>query len=365
MRLDRAIEKFLEHGQLVHDWTPDTVRSYGTVLYRIADRHPAALVSEFEGRPGHDRLIADLGALWGRASAGTRANRISIIRSFFDWLESEYLLESNPARRIKRPPTRKPKIDRPTPAELQLIQSASSILDHERAPIVAMLGAGLRLSTVAASRWQHWNLTEGTVQAHVKGDHWLDLPLHPATVDALREVVRILEPEPGHYLYPRQRVRFDGPAHSARTVPDLFAPSSKKAIYNLVLRVSRRAIGRELHPHQLRHGFANSLDLDGLDVRTASFLMGHSRVDTTERYMDERRLRDARDRLTEIAHKRRQDSEQTDDDTLMALGTQESGWRESNPRTAPPTGNTRQADNTTASDGPETDPNGGHNVDPH
>jgi integrase-like protein len=56
----------------------------------------------------------------------------------------------------------------------------------------------------------------------------------------------------------------------------------------MVARVCRRAGVRELHPHQLRHGFANRFLRDsGRDAGALRSLLGHSRIDTTQLYTDE------------------------------------------------------------------------------
>lgn len=361
MKLEKAVEKFLAHGQLEHDWTPDTVAHYSDILFKLCDDNPVADVKILDGRAGHTVLINFL-SRWAKAAPGTRANRISIVRSFCAWLEEQWLIESNPARRIQRPPKRKAKVDRPTPAELELVVREASIVNYERAPIVAMRGAGLRRSSVLASRWRDWDLTRGRVRAHVKGQQWIELPLDPASLEQMRDCYRVLQPDPDDYLFPKQQVRLIGPSRNVRTVPDPKQPSSPQALWNMLRRVSKRAIGRELHPHQLRHGFATALDREGLDLRTVQLLLGHARSETTETYLDERRLEEAADRLDEL-HERRQARRQHQEETGNSPGGQESGWRESNPRSDPARIGSREEHNPEPPEARESEPNGGHNVD--
>lgn len=360
MRLERAIEKFLAHGEMEHDWTPSTLRSYA-LLYKLVDDNPGADVKILDDRPGHDVWMRWL-ARWARAAPGTRANRISIAHSFGSWLESEWLIENDPSRRIKRPPKRKAKTDRPTPSELDLIVREASIVEYERAPIVAMRGAGFRRSTVLASRWRDWNLTNGTVKAYVKGGHWLDLPIEPMTLELMRDCYRVLEPDPLDYLFPKQLVRLVGPSRNVRTVPDTTLPSSPQALWNMLHRVSKRAIGRELHPHQLRHGFATALDREGLDLRTLQLMMGHSRVETTETYLDERRLEEAAQRLDELHERRlaRQQRLATPSSSLETPLKRVAGIEPASPADSL---SKPYLSEPAASEATETEPNGGHNVD--
>jgi site-specific recombinase XerD len=77
-----------------------------------------------------------------------------------------------------------------------------------------------------------------------------------------------------------------------------------------VWRVCKRAGIRNLSPHQLRHGFANRfLRESGRDLKALQAILGHSRSDTTEGYVDDIDLDDLADALGRAAlvetHKRR------------------------------------------------------------
>ncbi|WP_435317655.1 tyrosine-type recombinase/integrase [Haloarchaeobius sp. TZWSO28] len=43
---------------------------------------------------------------------------------------------------------------------------------------------------------------------------------------------------------------------------------------------------RRVTPHALRHGFAVSCVRDGMDIRSLQLLMGHSKIETTSKYLD-------------------------------------------------------------------------------
>ena len=63
-------------------------------------------------------------------------------------------------------------------------------------------------------------------------------------------------------------------------------PYTPNSLYILIRRAGSQAgIAKHLHPHMFRHTFATNALANGVDIRTVQYLMGHSDVKVTEKYL--------------------------------------------------------------------------------
>jgi site-specific recombinase XerD len=330
VRIERAIDAYLDWRKLERDATPRSVDSYRRIFDKLAEDYPELELARFT----KEDLRAFL-KRWEDRSSATRANIVSVLHSFFSWAEAEELVEVDPSRKIKRPPKRKADVYRPSLDELACVLAAA--LPHERPAILLMEGSGLRRAEVLACRWADLDLVRGRVRVFRKGANWHWLPLDPEVADELRESFRRLQPELDDYVFTVEVEQWVSQFERVRRQKDPKRPASEQALWRMVKRVCRRAGVRALAPHQLRHGFANRFMREsGRDVAALKGLMGHTRIDTTEHYTDEIELDELADALRRAAETRYAQAS-PDPTTLAAEVTDELEtlrWRrrESNPR---------------------------------
>src|SRR5689334_10079064 len=98
MRIERAIDAFLDWRQLECDATESSLDSYRRILDKLAEDYPDALLPSLTTQDIRDCLRR-----WQSKSASTRSNVISVFHSFFKWAESEDHIEVDPSRKIRRP----------------------------------------------------------------------------------------------------------------------------------------------------------------------------------------------------------------------------------------------------------------------
>jgi site-specific recombinase XerD len=330
MRIERAIDAFLDWRRLERDATPRSVDSYRRILWKLAEDYPETDI--------RDLTTADLRAFlnrWADKTASTRSNVISVVHSFFDWANVEDLVEVDPPTKIRRPRKRRPDIYRPSLDELRRIRGAA--LPHELPAILLMEGAGLRNAEILACRWADLDLVRGRARVFRKGQNWHWLPLDPDVVDELRASFRVLQPELDDHVFTVEVEQWVSQYERVRRRKNPKGRASGQALWRMVARVCARAGVRVVSPHQLRHGFANRFMREsGRDVGALKGLMGHSRIDTTQLYTDEIELDELAAALDRAAAQRHAQAS-PDPTTLEAELTDELEtlrWRrrESNPR---------------------------------
>ena len=281
MRVERAIDAYLDWRRLERDATPRSTDSYRRILFKLAEDYPEIELQRL--------TTADLRTFlnrWRDASASTRANVISVLHSFFDWANVEDLVEVDPSAKIRRPRKRRPDVYRPSLDELRRLRQAAR--GYERPAIVLMEGAGLRRSEVLGCRWADFDMVRGRLRVFRKGQNWFYLPLAPDVVEELRVSMRELQPELDDYVFTVEVEQWASQYERVRRRKDPKEPASEQALWRMVRRVCTRAGVRLLSPHQLRHGFANRfLRESARDVAVLRRLLGHSRIDTTQLYTDE------------------------------------------------------------------------------
>jgi site-specific recombinase XerD len=281
VRIERAIDAYLDWRRIERDATPRSIDSYRRILWKLAEDYPEVEMASLKT----DDLRKFLNR-WRDASASTRSNVISVLHSFFDWANVEDLIEVDPSSKIRRPPKRRPDVYRPSLEELQQIRAAA--LPYERPAVVLMEGAGLRRSEVLGCRWADFDMVRGRLRVFRKGQHWVYLPLAPDVVNVLRSSLRELQPELDDYVFTVEVEQWVSQYERVRRRKDPKEPASDQALWRMVRRVCKRAGVRPLSPHQLRHGFANRfLRESGRDVGALRPLLGHSRIDTTQVYTDD------------------------------------------------------------------------------
>lgn len=165
-----------------------------------------------------------------------------------------------------------------TPEEVQALIDGCSVKAptgiRNRAMIMLMYRSGLRVSEIMALRPSDINTAKHSIRVlHGKGDKATTRGFDPSATDAL---VRWMDTRKALGI----------------TRGPLFCTLEGKAVHpqyarNLLTRLGGKAgIEKRVHPHGLRHTYADELRAAKMDVGAISKLLGHSSISVTSRYLD-------------------------------------------------------------------------------
>jgi site-specific recombinase XerD len=145
---------------------------------------------------------------------------------------------------------------------------------RNRALLTLLYRSGLRIAEALALKPSDIDLGRHSARVlHGKGDKATVRGFHPSADDAL---ARWMDTRRGLGLR-------NGPLFCTLQGGDL----SDRYVRNLLKRLAGQAgIDKRVHPHGLRHTFADELRAAGVDVVTISKLLGHSSIAVTSRYLD-------------------------------------------------------------------------------
>jgi integrase/recombinase XerC len=221
----------------------------------------------------------------------TQRRRRSMLVSFYDWMVEEDLRRDNPARQTRAARGREPSVHRLTLEEARRFLAAARAGSERR---IAYLGvcAGLRRNEIRLLQGRHF-ARDGWIWISpelAKGgrERWVPVirDLAPIVLD-IRETT-----DPEHYALPATVWVAGDRGLRPVAAPD--RPCHGKTIWRAVRRIGRRArIATNVHPHLLRHAFAEHVTRRA-GLRTAQAVLGHATIQTTEGYL-------ARPSLDELA----------------------------------------------------------------
>ena len=215
------------------------------------------------------------------ASQATALGYYRTLKTFFSWLELEQLIEKNPLVNLKPPKAEKKVIQALSPIEIERILgicSGKTTLDvRNRAILAILLDTGLRVSELASLTLNDVNMNDGSILVrHGKGSKQRVVHIGTKAQKALWKYMTIYrKSDSNSLLVNRAGERLDA-----------------VGIKILVRRLGEKA-KISVHPHKLRHTFAISFLRAGGDVFSLQYLLGHSTLQMTQRYLQSLNADDA------------------------------------------------------------------------
>jgi site-specific recombinase XerD len=193
-----------------------------------------------------------LGDLLTTHSPATARARFSALRRFFNWLVEEEEIDRSPMERMRGPVVPDKPTDIPRESEVRALLKVTEGKDflerRDRAIVRLMIDCGLRRSEVANLRRDDLELDAQCIRVHGKGGHEDIVPFGTKATAELDRYMRVR----GRHPHAK-----DGPLFVG-----MYGGITENAVYQMIERRCRQA-GITMHPHQLRHYFADSWKSQG------------------------------------------------------------------------------------------------------
>lgn len=279
-----AIEQFLLHIEMELGLAPATLAAYSADLRSYAAfcdtlaTSPTAATPETLGRY-LQHLQADR-----NVETSTVMRHIATLKMFYRFACARNFAKENPTDALETPHRWKKLPDvlsrEQTAALLNAVDPAHKLALRDIAILELFYASGLRASELADLRLTDLHLNLGVIRVLGKGRKERIVPLGTPAADALDRYLTTLRPQLLAVRTTRTR-----DAHTDRVfLSRAGLPITRVVLWQLIVKLSKQAGIRQIHPHTLRHTFATHLLSGGADLRVVQELLGHADVATTQIY---------------------------------------------------------------------------------
>jgi integrase/recombinase XerD len=256
--------------------SPHTVAAYSQDIKLLIAFLEEQKIRDFRAVT-EELLIAFLAVLRDRKYADSSLSRALIaIRVLFRFLKREGVVQADCTRYLSSPALWRilPNVLSSNEIEALLAapDPATAAGARDRAILEVLYGSGLRVSELCGLGL--YDVDEDSVRVNGKGDKQRIVPLGRKGIEAV-----------DHYL-----LHYRGEVLPEEKNPPLFVTSRGTRIDRIIVwkrikELAKRAgITKNIFPHTLRHSFATHLLDNGADLRIIQEMLGHSSIDSTDRY---------------------------------------------------------------------------------
>ena len=214
----------------------------------------------------------------------SQARALSGIKSFFNYLLLEEIIDSSPAELIEAPKSSRPLPDTLSTEEIDRligsIEDNTTMGLRDRAILEVLYSCGLRVSELCDLKLGDLFFGEGYIRVIGKGDKQRLVPMSSIARSRIQLYmdVRGKERRKEEILFLNNRGK----------------KLTRVMIFTIIKQAAQRAgIDKKISPHTFRHSFATHLLEGGANIRQVQELLGHENILTTEIYthLDDSHLR--------------------------------------------------------------------------
>jgi integrase/recombinase XerC len=280
----KLIEQFLEHLRYERNVSAHTLRNYSSDLeqfisYLNPDKKRLPEVSEID----HLTIREWMASLHSeQKKKSSIARKLAALRTFFQFLVREGVLDLNPAKLVSTP-----RLEKKLPVHLSIEEAIrfietpdleTDLGKRDRAMLDLLYATGVRVAELTTLNLRDLDFGNQLVRVTGKRRKQRIVPFGEPAGEAIR-----------YYLGVRDKFLLNAPV-SKRDEEALFlnyqgTRITTRSVGRMVEKYIRICAGmHNISPHALRHSFATHLLDSGADLRDIQELLGHARLSTTQVY---------------------------------------------------------------------------------
>lgn len=205
------------------------------------------------------------------------SHKITVIKSFYNFLLDDELINKNPCMSLKMP-----KKDKLLPVYLT-IDEINKLLDikldnpynyRDKAILELLYATGIRISELVKLKISNIDFKEDLIRVIGKGSKERIIPITDEAKSYLDK-----------YIYQYRPIILKDKNTEYVFVNRYGKPISRQSVFKFIkLECLKKNIKKDISPHTIRHTFATHLLQNGADLRIIQELLGHSDITTTQIY---------------------------------------------------------------------------------
>jgi len=267
-------------------YSPHTARAYKKDLRDFTDFSISKGKSDFS-EIDHFLIREYLTVLRKNNSRVSMNRKLSSIKSFFAYMKKSGLIKKNPAVKVAagKAVTKYPDVltMKETEKLFNYRFGMKKLGLRDRAVLEFLYSTGCRVEEASSLDLNELDLLGGTAVVSGKGRKERIVPLGRFSVDRIHEYLKVREETAWGIVEPAVFINSRG---------GRITPRSIRRIVKKYAALS--GINKNVGPHTLRHTFATHMLETGCNLRTVQELLGHRRLQTTQRYthLSQKRLKE-------------------------------------------------------------------------
>jgi integrase/recombinase XerD len=280
MKWEYAINDFKDYLRIERGLSNNSIESYESDLkkLKIFLNNAKTTINPLEVTP--DLIKEFIYHISKKIKSSSQSRTISGIRSFYDYLMFEKLIDFNPLINIESPKQQRNLPSTLSENEINILIKNIDMKKNESERNIAIIetlyGCGLRVSELINLKISDLFFNEDFIKVTGKGNKQRLVPICAINISYINKYME----------NSRKKLKIN-PLYSDILFLNRRGNSISRAmIFTIIKNLSKESgFNKKISPHTFRHSFATHLLENGADLKTIQQLLGHESITTTEIYM--------------------------------------------------------------------------------